>query len=88
MGWLRHCEAAVRKICANRAVIHQRSALMSEDTHKKVSTSVRRLIKPNGEVYLWINSLHWANCSFHLHSPFWKQAKLLNNYIKSRTLAP
>ena len=60
-------EAAVRKVCAKREVTRRSSALMSEDTHKKVSASVRRFTELDGKVFLWINNMHRANCPFHLH---------------------
>ena len=48
-------EAAVRKSCAKRGVMCKRSALMSEDTHKKVSASVCRFTQPDGKTFLWID---------------------------------
>ena len=33
-----------------------------------------------GTLYLWIDTgMRRAHCPFHLHSPFWKEIKLLNN---------
>jgi len=61
--------------------VRKRSALMSEDTLKNVivSASVRRFTELSGRAFLWIDDMHRTNCPFHLHSPFLKQTKLLNN---------
>ena len=60
-------EAAVIKVCVKRQVMRERSALMSEDTHKKVSASMRRFTELDGKVFVWIDNMHRVNHPFHLH---------------------
>jgi len=60
-------ETSVIKVRAKREVMRKRSALMSEDTHKKVSASIHRFAELHGKVFLWIDNVHRANCPFHLH---------------------
>jgi len=52
---------AVRKICEKRKVMRERSALMSEETHKKVSASVRRFTELDGKVFFGLINMHQAN---------------------------
>jgi len=73
-------------VCSIREVIRKRSAVLYEGRHKKISASFRRFTEVEGRVNLWFDSMRLANCPFHIHSPLWKQAKLLKNYQYHRMI--